>query len=100
MTDTRLVFEFAEPRDISRLQILGGRPAVDESRTLFRRPRVLELQVDDGPCTYVLLDDVGELVAIDFDHDDVSTLTIGIVGVYEAEAPGETVEISEVVFEE
>jgi hypothetical protein len=98
-TDTRLVFEFAEPRDIGRMQVLAGRTAVDEGRTLFRRPRVLELQVDDGPCTYVVLDDVGELVSVDFEHDDVSTVSIGIVGVYEAEAPGEAVEISEVVFE-
>lgn len=99
MTDTRLVFEFEDSRDIARLQILPGRPDIDESRTLFRRPRVLELQADDGPCTYVELADVGELVTVDFDRNDVETLTIGIVGVYEPDAPSETVEISEVIVE-
>ena len=99
MTDTRLVFEFEDPRDIARLQILPGRPELDESRTLFLRPRVLELRADDGACTYVELADTGELVTVDFDHDDVETLTIGIVGVYEPDAPSETVEISEIVVE-
>jgi hypothetical protein len=99
MTDTRLVFEFEDPRDIARLQILPGRPDLDESRTLFLRPRVLELRADDGACTYVELADSGELATVDFDHDDVATLTVGIVGVYESDAPSETVEISEIVVE-
>jgi len=99
MTDSVLVVEFAEPRDIGRLEILAGRPAVDETRSQYLRPRVLEVRPDDGPCTYVQLADTGELTPVPFAHDDVSTLTISIVGVYEPDAPTETVEISELVIE-
>ena len=42
----------------------------------------------------------GELTVIDVDADDVETVRLRVVGVYEPDAPNETVEISEVVFEE
>ena len=76
VTDSHLVFEFAEPRDIGRIRILGGRTEGDEARTLFARPRVVELQrrrraVHATPC----VDDVGELFEIEVDFDDVETVT-------------------------
>ena len=73
MTDTRLVFEFDEPRDIGRLQVLGGRPR----RTSRGRCSGGRACSNCGRTTVrartSVLDDVGELVAVDFDHDDVST---------------------------
>ncbi len=97
MTDTELVFDFEDPPDVARLEILAGRP--DDPRTQYLRPRVLELQVDDEQCTYVALEDTGELAPVAFEHDDIERLVVRIVGVYDEDAVNQTVEISEIVFE-
>ena len=60
---------------------------------------MLELPVDDGPCTYLVLEGAGELEIHDFEHDDASTVDIRIVGVTEPSEPSEAVEISEIVFD-
>jgi hypothetical protein len=99
MTDSVVRIDLAEPTDLARIRILPGRPDADPSRTLFGRPRVIELQADDGDCEYIVLDDAGELAVFPFDHDDVSTVTLRIVGIFEPESPNETVEISEIVLD-
>lgn len=99
MTDAFVRIDLGAPTDLKRIRILPGRPDADPSRTLFGRPRVIELQADDRDCDYVVLDDQGELAAFPFDHDDVSTVTLRIVGIYEPESPNDTVEISEIVLD-
>jgi hypothetical protein len=99
MTDMSLRFQFTEPTDLARIRILAGRPADDPSAQLFRAPRVLEMSVDEGPCSYLVLEGGGELEIHDFEHDDVSTVDLRIVGVTEPSEPTETVEISEIVFD-
>jgi hypothetical protein len=100
MTDSSVRIDLGEPTDLERIRILPGRPDADPSRTLFARPRVIELRADDvEDCDYLVLEDSGELATFRFDHDDVSTVTLRIVGIYEAESPNDIVEISEIVLD-
>ncbi len=99
-SDSFLRVGFAEPTDLARIRILGGRPAADETRTAYLRPRLVELRVNDADtCTYLPLTDDGELETHEFEHDDVEQIELRVLGVY-ADAESEpTVEISEIVFE-
>jgi hypothetical protein len=96
-TDSFLRFGFDEV-DLARVRILGGRHAEDERRTAFSRPLIVELRVDDE-CTLVELPDDGELLATDFEHDDVEQVELRVLGIYPGEESPATVEISAVVFE-
>jgi hypothetical protein len=99
-TDSFLRVEFAEPTDLSRLRILGGRPAADETRTAYLRPRLVELRVNEGDtCSYLTLTDDGELETHEFGHDDVEDIELRVIGVYADGESEPTVEISEIVFE-
>jgi hypothetical protein len=99
-TDSYLHLEFAEPTDLARIRILGGRPAADETRTAYLRPLLVELRVNEADtCTYLTLTDDGELETHDFERDDVEQIELRVLGVYadaESESP---VEISEIVLE-
>jgi hypothetical protein len=99
-TDSFLRVDFAEPTDLARIRILGGRPAADETRTAYLRPRLLELRVNEGDtCSYLPLTDDGELETHEFEHDDVEQLELRVLGVYADGESEPTVEISELVFE-
>ncbi|MET0145815.1 MAG: zinc ribbon domain-containing protein [Ilumatobacteraceae bacterium] len=97
-TDSALQFTFAEPTDIARIEVLGGRYADDPARTLYSRPRIVELEID-GTCHHAELEDAGELVVVDISAGDVTQIDLRIVDVYADAESSTTVEISEVLFE-
>jgi hypothetical protein len=99
-TDSFLRVEFAEPTDLARIRILGGRPAADDTRTAYLRPRLVEFRVNDGDtCSYLPLSDDGELETHEFEHDDVEQIELRVLGVYADGESEPTVEISELVLE-
>ena len=99
-TDSFLRIGFAEPTDLARIRILGGRPAADETRSAYLRPRLVELRVNEtDTCTYLPLTDDGELETHEFEHDDVEQIELRVLGVYADGESEPTVEISEIVFE-
>jgi hypothetical protein len=99
-TDSFLRVEFAEPTDLARIRILGGRPAADDTRTAYLRPRLVEFRVNDGDtCSYLPLSDDGELETHEFEHDDVEQIELRVLGVYADGESEPTVEISEIVLE-
>jgi hypothetical protein len=97
-TDSFLRIEFEEPTDVARIRVFGGRD--DSTRDAFLRPRLLEIRVDDDDaCHYVGLEDEGTLSKHDFEHDDITTLELRVVGVYADPESEPTVEITELVLE-
>jgi hypothetical protein len=99
-TDSFLQIDLAEPTDLARIRVLGGRLASDDTRTAYLRPRLVEVRVNGGDtCRYLTLPDDGELGVHEFEQDDVEQLELRVLGVY-ADAESEpTVEISEIVLE-
>jgi hypothetical protein len=97
-TDTSLVFTFPDGADLERVRILGGRWAEDPARTMFSRPRLVELKVGDD-CGYIVLTDDGELSTHTFKRKDVERLELRIIDIFGDPALSRTVEIAAIVFE-
>jgi len=98
-TEQLLEVDFGSPTSIDRVEVLAGRSVDDPTRDDFHRPRVLQFD-HAGDCRRVTVDDEGELTAHDLSLDDVTTLMVGIVAIYEGDTTDATIEITELVFEQ
>ena len=98
-TEELLVVDFGTPTDLDRVQVLAGRSADDPTREDFHRPRVLQFD-QDGDCRRISMEDDGELTPHGLSLDDVTSLTIGVVAIYEEDTTDATLEITELVFEQ
>lgn len=101
---SRLVIQFRQPVDISRIRILPGMPAVSPDRHGQNRPKTVDLKLSDGSCGTVDFDDVPDERSVEISGDAITTIDVSIIDVYPADpAPdlraGALVAVTEVVAE-
>ena len=93
-----LVFAWDEPKDIERVQILGGLPADNSNAALYRRPTIVELRTDTGECVRRDLPGDADGDVVKFRFTGVSEVRVRIIAVSDVDSGGEFVAIREVKF--
>jgi hypothetical protein len=97
-TDTFLIVDFGEPRDVDRIRMVPGLWEDHPDTDARRRPVVVEVRYPDGTCDNVVFEDSGVMQEASITGDDIATLELRVVGVSDV-ATSTEVSISELRFD-